>query len=258
MTRREKFLKEIIRKAGKIVLAGFEKSEVRYTKHDRLDIVTDVDLESNDFIVSRINEEFPEDEIISEEIKGDLVGEDYTWIIDPLDGTVNFSTGIPIFVVMIALVKNGEVVMSAIFDPIHEKFAFAKKGYGAFVNGKRINCSNNDSMISSRGLMSFVVKEQEVYIREKIVEKGNQSNVQMEVNAFGCAGFNALCVANGNREWIIGFNHKLWDVAPGALLLLESGCEVTGYKGEKWKLGMSLVAANKKLHKELVKLTSVL
>lgn len=251
--RREEFIQELARGAGEIVLKGFKQSEVEYTKHDRLDLVTDMDLASNEFITNKIKDNFPDDGIISEEANKDFSKEDYTWVIDPLDGTVNFATGIPIFVVMLALVRDGDVILSAIFDPVHDTLAFAKKGGGAFVNGKMIHCSDRTRMIDSRGLMSFIVKEQEIYLRGRIVEKGNDSGVRMGVNAFGCAGFNAICVAEGKREWTVGFNRKVWDVAPSALLLMEAGCKVTNHKGEQWKLGMPMVAANEQLHQELIK-----
>lgn len=252
---REELLKQMAREAGKIVLDKFENSEIEYTKHDKMDLVTGADLASNNFITGKIKEEFSCDGIISEESRDDGVDKEYVWVIDPVDGTVNFATGIPIFVVMIALMKNGEVQMSAIFDPVHDKFAFAKRGEGAFVNDKKIECSKKRKMTSSRGIMSFVVKEQEVGLRERIIETGLKEDVRMGVNSFGCAGFNAMCVAEGKREWTVGFNTKLWDVVPCALLLSEAGCKVTNHKGENWKPGMAMVAANEDLHKELVELT---
>lgn len=252
---REELLKQVTREAGRIVLDGFEHSEIKYTKDDKLDLVTDADLASNDFIVKQIKKTFPTDGIISEEAENDGVDKEYVWVIDPIDGTVNFATGIPIFVVMIALMKKDEVQISAIFDPVHNKFAFAKKNEGAFVNGEKIECSKIGKMISSRGIMSSVVKAQEVGLREKIIEIGLSEKTRMGANSFGCAGFNAMCVAEGKREWTVGFNTKLWDVAPCALLLSEAGCKVTNHKGDNWKPGMAMVAANEELHKELVGLT---
>ncbi len=250
--KREDLLKQIVRSAGEIILEKFENSDIQYTKHDKLDIVTDADLKSNDFIIGKIRENFPEDGIFSEETQSKDGKNEYTWVIDPLDGTVNFATGIPLFVVMVALMRDKEVEISAIFDPVHNRFAFAKKGEGAFINGKKIQCSNKSRLTSSRGIMSFIVKEQEVYLRKRIIEKGNENGVCMGVNSFGCAGFNAMCVAEGKREWMVGFNRKLWDIAPGALLLLEAGCKVTNHNGEDWKPGMPMVAANEKLHNELI------
>lgn len=255
MQERKEFLKKIVRSAGKIVFEKFGSATVQYSKNDKLDLVTDADLASNDFIVKQIEKTFPIDGIISEEMKEKKDGDGYTWVIDPLDGTINFATGIPIFVVMIALLKGEEVEMSAIFDPVHEKFVFAKKNEGAFVNDVKMQCSREKTIASSRGIMSFVVKQPEVILREKIIKIGEAGNINMGVNAFGCAGFNAICVAEGKREWTIGFNTKLWDVAPCALLLSEAGCKVTNHKGDDWRPGMAMVAANEELHKELIELT---
>ncbi|MBT3356482.1 inositol monophosphatase [bacterium] len=255
MEERKEFLRKIVREAGSIVLEKFENSAIEYTKDDKLDLVTDADLASNNFIVRKIKKTFPNDGIISEELDNEECDGRYTWVIDPLDGTINFATGIPIFVVMIALMKEGEVQMSAIFDPVYNKFAFAKKGEGAFVNDVKIQCSKEEKMTSSRGIMSSVVLAQEICLREKVIKKGEAVNTRMGVNAFGCAGFNAICVAEGKREWIVGFNTKLWDIAPSVLLLAEAGCKVTNHAGEEWRPGMAMVAANKELHKELVELT---
>jgi len=250
----DEFMKQLVRDAGKIAMKSFGKSHTEYAKEDILDIATETDIEINEFIENEIKSKYSEHGIISEEAAGYKKEAEYIWTIDPIDGTANFATGIPIFVIMVALIKNGEVEMSAIFDPVHNNLAFARKNEGAFVNNKKINCSSTKEIYQSRGLMSFLPKKETILLRKEIFKKAQEENVKIGINAFGCAGFNSMCVAEGKRDWNIGYNTKIWDLAPAVLLMKEAGCKVSNHKGEPWKLGDAVVAANERLHSKLIEI----
>lgn len=254
----DEFMKKLVRDAGRIALKEFSKSHTVYVKEDILDIVTETDIKINELIENEIKKKYPEHGIISEEAVGYKEEAENIWTIDPIDGTANFATGIPIFVIMVAFIKNGIVEASAIFDPVHDKLAFARKNKGAFINSQKINCSSTKKISQSRGLMSFLPKNETIMLRKALLRKAQKSNVKIGINAFGCAGFNSMCIAEGKRDWSIGFNTKIWDLAPAVLLMEEAGCKVTNHKGEPWKLGDAVVAANERLHSELIEILNII
>ncbi|MDI6778243.1 MAG: inositol monophosphatase family protein [Patescibacteria group bacterium] len=110
----EKFIKTTLPKAGEILRKKFKKVGVKYTKRHALDVVTEADLAANRLLLIAIKKTFPDHGIISEETAEYKNGSEYIWVIDPLDGTLNFSRGIPIFVTMLAVFRNKELIMSAI------------------------------------------------------------------------------------------------------------------------------------------------
>src|SRR3989344_3946052 len=138
----ENFIKQLVRDSGKILSSKFGKIGVSHTKANPLDVVTQADLLADKLIVGRIKKKFPKHAIISEE-SGEHNQHRYKWIIDPLDGTSNFASKIPLFVTQLAFVEGDDVKFSALFDPIHDKLYFAQKGKGSFLNGRKIACSCN-------------------------------------------------------------------------------------------------------------------
>ena len=247
----EEFIKKIVRSAGEIAMERFGHAQVEYTKADALDVVTKTDIKLNKLIEGEIKKRYHQHGIISEEMDRYQEDAEYIWTIDPIDGTSNFACGIPIFVVMVSLIKDDEVVLSAIYDPSHEELAFAKKGDGAFINDKKIACSKANKLKEARGEMGMITWENMMSFEKKLLNHLHDNYI--ERNAFGCAGFNAINVATGRRDWVVTFNTSVWDLAPAALLMAEAGCEVTNHKGEKWKPGDRMIAANEKLHGQLLK-----
>ena len=147
-----KFIQKITKAAGKAVLKRFGKDGVEYSKsEDAYNVVTKADLLSERIIISAILNKYPKHSILSEE-EGEInAGADYRWIIDPIDGTMNFAASIPLFGVMICLAYKNRVVLSAIYLPVTDELFFAEAGRGAYLNGKRIHCSDTRELDSSRG-----------------------------------------------------------------------------------------------------------
>jgi len=140
--------------AGKILRSKFG-GKIQITKKGVIDLVTEVDRQSEDFLVSEIRSQFPGHRIITEE-RGELSGENRSvWYIDPLDGTVNYAHGVPIFAVSIAFAENGKIILGAIYDPIKNELFSAESGVGAWLNGSPIRVSSTDNLDQSLLVTGF-------------------------------------------------------------------------------------------------------
>lgn len=247
----EKFIKATLPKAGEILRKKFKKVGVKYTKKHELDVVTVADLKANALLIGAIKKNFPDHGIITEETEEYKNESEYIWVIDPLDGTLNFSRGIPIFVTMLAVFRNKELIMSAIYNPLRKELTFARKGKGATVNGKRIKASKINKLQSSTGCVSSVFMKEQKRFCDLLVDREKR----VMLYALGSAGYSGIYVARGAINWYVNYNPRIWDIAPNVLLLSEAGHKVTNIRGKPWKFGdRGLIAAEKNLHKQLVKL----
>ncbi len=179
-------------------------------------------------------------------------GAENIWIIDPLDGTLNFSKGIPLYCILIAHVNKGVVDRGVIYDPVHGDMLSAKKGMGAFLNGKRIYCSEPQLISSSVGVVNAESDKEHLSVYE-LLRRSSENNKCWLTNYLSL-GISESFVASGKKDWIMSFRvGKVWDYAAGTIVMAEAGCKVTNLKGEPWSLqDDSLVAANPVLHKKLL------
>lgn len=250
------FIQSIAKEAGDAVLELFGKEGVQYMKSERLsDSVTKADFVSENIIVSAIKKKYPEHSIVAEE-GGEENGEtEYLWAIDPIDGTQNFATHIPLFGVMICLIHRGEVILSVIYMPATHELFFAQAGKGAYLNGERIHCSEKKTLNNTSGSSSSTLGGKAITFMRNILDVTEKDRIQLR--SIGAFSVNACYTACGRRDWYVPLAGSVWDFAPVSLLLKESGCEVTDAKGNPWKIGdLEMVAANPTLHKELLKLTA--
>lgn len=249
----EKFIKEITYEAGIAILKKFGKIGVKYTKEDVTDVVTEADLIANNIITRAIKKKYPTHAIVSEETGEHQIGAEYCWIIDPLDGTRNFATRTPMFAVMIALAHNGKVELATIYNPCANELVFAKKGKGAFLNGKKVTCSKQKTWKNSWGLTSVNISKKSSANLSKLVKYSEKEVFWM--SAFGSAGVSNIYLADGRRDWRASQGGGIWDYAPAYLILTEAGCKVTNLKGEPWSLeDRNILSANKYLHSKLLKI----
>lgn len=247
------FIQKTAREAGKITLKYFKKAKVEYTKRHALDVVTKADLESNKYIVDAIKAKFPNDGFISEEMGEDNPNAESIWIIDPLDGTLNFSKGIPIYCILIAHANKGVVDCGVICDPVHDEMYFASKGKGAFLNGVKILCSEADSIEESVGCIGGTINNVNLDILNKF--RKSTENSLIRLTSLYSIGICTAQVSSGKKDWYLSASGSgsVWDYAAGTVILAESGCRVTNIRGEQWKLfDKGLLAANPKLHKKLL------
>lgn len=213
--------------------------------------VTEADLASEDLIISIIRAEFPDHYILTEEAGNLPTDSNYKWIIDPIDGTVNFAHLIPLCCVSIGIEKDGEVIMGAIYNPFIDEFYFAEKGKGAFCNDKPIGVSAQKNVSLSCLVTGFpytYVEEPngalEVFAR--FVRAG------VSVRRLGSAAMDLCWVACGRFDGYFEQSLKPWDSAAGFLLVNEAGGKVTNFEGVPYSpYDKKIIATNGTIHDEL-------
>ncbi len=249
----ESFLKNITKKAGRAVLERFGKIGVKYTKADIADVVTEADLVANKIIIDAIKRKYPKHGIISEETGEYKASSEYVWIVDPLDGTRNFSTRTPLFAVMIALARRNRIEIASMYNPCSDELFFAKKDNGTYRNDKKVRCSDTKDWTHSWGIMPVKMAESKIKILGKILQHSKKESCW--VSAFGSGGVNSMYVADGRRDWLVSLSGGVWDYAASYLLLKEAGCKVTNVEGRAWHLkDKTMIAANPRLHPKLLKI----
>ena len=215
-------------------------------------LVTEIDKASEALIIKKINQHYPSHDILAEESGEHKVKSEYRWIIDPLDGTTNFTHGLPIFSVSIGVEHNGEIVAGAVYDPSADEMFTAEKGGGAFLNGKKIHVSSCDSLITSLLVTGFPynVKENPSHAVEHFV------NFLMEgqgMRRLGSAAIDLAYIAAGRLDgfWEVLLNP--WDKAAGILLVQEAGGVVTDFKNNPSSVyEPNTLATNGKIHQQMI------
>ena len=237
-------------KAEKILLSYFGKNEQIRQKSNK-SLVSKADIQANNAVISAIKENFPRHNIISEEIPPQNNQSDFTWYIDPLDGTHNFIHKIPVFGVSIALAYKDEVVLGVIYMPLLKLRAFAEKGKGAFINGKKINVSKKDNL--KHGFVLFELSYSKRSVKIKFMEQFVGKLI--DLRNFGAAVYHLLLVASGMADAFIIYTTREWDVAAGFLMVTEAGGKITNTKGEKCTLtDRNYIVSNSRVHDELMRM----
>ena len=237
---------EAARKAGGILRASF-REEKRVQFKGRGNIVTDVDLQVEDSLKSFLQAEYPEHSILSEESEAITGSSNYKWIIDPLDGTNNYSFGIPFFSTVLALTKGDDVLLGIVYDPLRDELFSAQKGVGAFLNNSRISVTRKKTVQDSLiGLDLGYVDEKGKKTLEFITA------LWPNMYAFRIMGSAALGMAYAACRRIDLYIHLLlypWELACGLLLVTEAGGVITDWEGKPLKIRQgSVIASNKAVH----------
>lgn len=245
---------EISKVAGSIVREGFGKQfNIGYKTGDN-NLVTEIDLKSEKAIINYINENFPDHNIISEEGGSEDKKGEYTWVIDPLDGTTNFAHGLPIFSVSIGVVKNNEILCGAVYDVMRDMLYSAEKGGGAFRNGKPISVNNNSELNTGFLVTGFPynVRENPEYSIERFNAFLTNSRA---VRRLGSAAIDFCYVAEGVFDgfWEVFLNP--WDLCAGKIICEEAGGLVTDFNGEKSDIyEPRVLATNGKVHNDMIEI----
>ena len=216
-------------------------------------LVTEADHAAEKAIISVIQKNFPDHFILSEETGEISSNSEFKWIIDPIDGTVNFANGIPICCVSIGVEKEGKMILGAVYNPLMNEFFFAEKGNGATLNDKKIQVSSKDNLLTSCLVTGFPysfldIPNGPVIVFEKLLRKG------IPVRRLGSAAIDLCWVAAGRFDGF--YEHKLqaWDSAAGFLIVEEAGGKVTDFKGDYFSpYQPQIIATNGKIHDELMK-----
>ena len=196
-------------KASKVLIRDFgEIEKLQVSKKGPSDFVTNSDIKAEKIIIEELKKARPHYSIISEE-NGTENNKDKnnTWIIDPIDGTINFLHGIPHFAISIALKSNEEIVSGLIFDPIKNEIFFAEKENGAFFNNHRIRVSKKNE------------------INNCLFATGGETKQELDLpyRKSGCAALDMAYVAAGRYDGYFQHNLNLWDIAAGIIIVNEAG-----------------------------------
>lgn len=244
-------LEWLARQAGEILRAGYQK-EHQVTYKGVIDLVTEIDHQSEAYLLGEIRARFPHHHIMAEE-SGGTRGQSHQWYIDPLDGTVNYAHRIPIFCVSIAYASNGSLNLAAVYDPMREEMFTAARGDGAYLNGRPLRVSGEHDLQRSLLVTGFPydVWNTEFDNFDNFVRL---SKLSLGVRRLGSAALDLCYVAAGRFEgfWELALNP--WDVAAGGLICLEAGGIVTNVCGEADFISppQSIVAAAPGVHSRLL------
>lgn len=240
-------------KAGGDVIQQYFNKEIKISNKEGINnLVTEADHASEKAIIDIVRKEFPDHYIISEEVGELKMDSDYRWIIDPIDGTVNFANGIPICCVSIAVEHQGEIVLGAVYNPFMNEFFFAQKGQGAWLNDHKIEVSNKTEVIRACLVTGFPytyldMPNGPLQIFESFIRKG------IPVRRLGSAAIDLCWVAAGRFDGFYEMNLQAWDSAAGFLIVEEAGGKVTDFKGNKFSPYQTFVlATNGKIHDEML------
>ncbi len=243
-------------KAGETLKEGFNKNferDLGYELKGFADPVTEYDKKSESIIVDIISSQFPNSTFLAEE-KGEIGSPNSSlrWIIDPLDGTVNFIHSIPYIAISIALEIDGEITVGVIYNPIIDELFTAIKGEGSFMNNKRIKVSNISNPESALIVTGFPYKREgrigELLKPLRVFIKDYQG-----FRRLGAASIDLAYVARGSFEAFYEENLKPWDTAAGKLIVEEAGGKVTDYYGNEFNIySKSILASNGVIHNHVI------
>lgn len=248
---------EAARAGATEILRFFNTNFTVSNKEGVNNLVTEADHASEKAIMDVIRRHFPDHHILSEETGEIIQDSRYKWIIDPIDGTVNFAHGIPLNCVSIAIEHAGEIIMGAVYNPHLNEFYFAEKGKGAFLNDQPIRVSEQTKTINACLVTGFPytyinMPNGPLEIFERFVRKG------VPVRRLGSAAIDLCWVAAGRFDGF--YEHKLeaWDSAAGYLIVEEAGGKVTDHEGNKFSVYQHRVlATNGKIHDEMVSIINI-
>jgi len=218
------------------------------------DFVTFVDKTAEEMLVRDLHNLLPEAGFITEEKTSTIVGERYSWIIDPLDGTTNFLHRLPCFCVSVALVDGNEPIIGVVYEINLDECFHATKGGGAFVNGNPIKVSsqsNLDRALIATGFpyTDFSLLPQYMQLFEYFIKKSSG------VRRIGSAAADLAYVACGRFEFFFEYGLNPWDVAAGILLVSEAGGIISDFEGgNNYLFGRRLLASNGKVTNECLQL----
>jgi myo-inositol-1(or 4)-monophosphatase len=267
------FALETARQAGRLLCELFSQHHTVHRKSTEIDLVTEADLASERLIVDAIRTRFPSHTILAEEGFGDVAmgssenlqeaAEEipHLWIVDPLDGTINYAHGYPVWGVTLALAERGQVVLGVNYDPLLDEMFWAERGQGAWFNGERIEVSTVSRLQDALVATGFAYRRATLANASRGEVPGNNlaefSAVMPRVQGVRRAGAAVLdlgYLAAGRLDAYWEMYLHPWDWAAGKLIVEEAGGVVTNMRGEPWSLGTNnLVASNGLVHDELLK-----
>ena len=245
------------REAGRLLAERFHGS-LKIEKKGQVNLVTDVDRQSEELLKKIILSEFPDHGFRAEEGTESGTDSEYLWLVDPLDATTNYAHGFPVYCVSIALLRNNEIITGCIYNPNLDECFTAEPGKGAFLNGERIAVSGTECLDDSLLATGFPYD-----IRESddnnLREFAAFATSARAVRRAGSAALDTAYVACGRFDGFWEFKLAPWDVAAGILLIIEAGGKVSSWTGGECDFFKGeILASNGQIHAQMLnKLRSV-
>ena len=245
---------EIAKIAGNIAREGFRGNFQIDLKSNVLDLVTEYDKKCESAIIKYVNKNFPNHSILAEESGEAKKSSDYTWVIDPIDGTTNFAHGLPLFSVSIGVLKGNETVCGAVYDVMRDAMYAAELGSGSYCNERKIHVSENDDLSRSVLVTGFPydIKDNPDAAIEKFAAFLKSCRA---VRRLGSAAIDFCYVAEGVFDgfWEVSLNP--WDICGGKLIVEEAGGIVTNFKGNSIDtFSKQILATNRLVHLDMIEI----
>jgi myo-inositol-1(or 4)-monophosphatase len=245
-----RFAEKLTCGAGKILRQGFNR-RLRIDYKGRINPVTEYDLKSERYITSEISKRFPDHDILAEEGSDVEKQSPFRWIIDPLDGTVNYAHGFPVYCVSIALEYNGDIIAGVVYDPERNELFSAGTGIGAYLNKQKIRVS--DEKVLQRALLATgfaynigTAKRTNLGLFARMAKKAQA------VRRAGSAAIDLCWLACGRLDGFWEFYLHPWDTAAAKLVVEEAGGAVSRINGKRYSIfAPDILATNGHLHKSM-------
>lgn len=245
-------VKKVAIETGLLILKERETlSQQTIESKSKNNFVTLVDKKAEESIVRALMQVHPGAGFLTEEETIKNEQKEFTWIIDPIDGTTNFIHGLPCFCISIGLLHNNELVLGMIYEPVHNECFYATKGNGAYLNGKKINVSQNNKVKDSLLVTGFPYHDEGKLSRfinlfEYFIKNSHG------VRRLGSAAIDMAYVACGRFDAFYEYGLNPWDVAAGCIILQEAGGKISDFSNDNnYLFGKELIASNGLIHNEL-------
>jgi myo-inositol-1(or 4)-monophosphatase len=242
----------LAREAGELLMSRFgRRQQIEYK--GAIDLVTDADRASEDLLVDRLKAAYPDHSIMTEEGNSLRTSSSLTWVIDPLDGTTNFTHGFPFFCVSIALASSGRPMVGAVYHPSLNEMFTVIRGGGARVNGTPLTVSGRPAMTESLLATGFPYD----------IREGKETNLEYfaafavrarAIRRAGAAALDLCYVAAGRFDGFWELKLHPWDIAAGSLMVEEAGGRTTDFSGGPYTIDTThMVASNGLIHDEIIR-----
>lgn len=237
-----------VREAGRVQIESLDRPLAVRSKSSAIDFVTEMDEWTEDFLIKKIKEHYPSHKILTEET-GEHAGEsDYQWVIDPIDGTVNFVHNFPMFCISVAVKYQGEAIIGVVYIPKLDELYETVRGNGALLNGKKIRVSNIEELPKAVLATGFPYDK----ATDPVNNIENFTNVITKIGGIrrtGSAAIDLSQVAAGRFEGYWEFKINPWDFEAGLLLVEEAGGKILKIKQNK---GYFILVGNPKIYDQLL------
>ncbi len=247
---RAKLARRVVREAGGYLRESLGRREgiEKGAKH----VAAPVDFSVDAFVLREVQRAFPQDSLLSEESGFTRGRSDYVWVVDPVDGTSNLRLGIPYASSAVAVVRNGETIFAAVYNPFNEEMFTAEKGAGAFLDGRRIHVSKRTDALEGFYQQGYAVPSP---VEMQVI--GALTAISIRVLNMWCPSLDWCNLALGRAEFLVACQTEVEDLVQGRLILEEAGGRVTSWNGGPVEIALTpgerltIVASNGVVHDEV-------